>query len=230
MSNFLDDLTNEKTANKWIEQNSAEWDRIRVGRFTASEIWKLITEPRTVEAKKEGRLSETAMTYVNEKVAEVLTGMPKSTGYAFPIVWGVEHEDEAADFFSNATGFELEKVGFFPYTDHAGGSPDRLVGDNAIVEIKCPYDPAKQIDYLMLTDMWDLKRENKEYYWQCQANLLFTERTICHFVTYDPRMILDKHKMKHIEITPVEKDQQLIIDKITIAVKEKLQLLNLINP
>lgn len=248
MSNFLDDLLDERTADVWIDQNSPEWEQVRIGRFTASELHRLMepskrdmTEAELKARPKSGKgssaklvydyskLSETALTYVNEKVAEILTGQAKQQGYAFPITWGTSYEAEAAELFAERTGYTLEKVGFFKYTDHAGGSPDRLVNDNAILEIKCPYEPVNQIKYLMLTDQYDVRRNYFQYWCQCQANLLFTERRLCHFVTYDPRMIAPKHKLTHIEIQPDPEFHDLIRQQIEKAVKEKLSLLTILS-
>lgn len=223
--NFLDEIIDESTANKWIEQGTTEWDAIRVGRFTASEIWKLMVDPKEKAKKDAGDLSETALTYVNDKVAEVMTGQCKQQGYAFPLVWGKEKEPDARDAFKEKTGFECEVVGFFTFSDHAGGSPDGLVNDDAILEIKCPYDSGTQVEYLQLVDQWDLKRFKRENYWQCQANMLFTNRELCHFVTFDPRMVNEKHRLFHMVIKKSEEDQQMIIRKIAKATEEKLRLL-----
>jgi hypothetical protein len=229
MSDFFDLIGNEKTALSWIEQGTMEWDQIRVGRFTASEIWKLIVEPKSKEDKASGKLSETAMTYIQDKVAEIMTGQSKQQGYAFPLVWGTEKEPEAREKFIEVTGLSVERVGFFPYTDHAGGSPDGIVEDSAILEIKCPYDSKVMIDYLMLTDVFDLKRDFREYYWQCQANMLFSDKKEAYFVAYDPRMIKPENQIKILKFQASESDQDLIIAKIAAAVKEKLQLLNLLQ-
>lgn len=245
---FLENLLDERTALTWIDQNSSEWDQVRIGRFTASEIHRLMepskremTEAELKARPKSGKgssaklvydyskLSEGAMTYVSEKVAEVLTGQAKQTGYAFPMVWGKEHEDEAADFFAEKTKLNPEKVGFFKYTDHAGGSPDRMVGADAILELKCPYDPVHQVNYLLLTDHFDVRRNYFPYWVQCQANMLFTDTKLCHFCTYDPRMKEDKHKMAHIGIPADEQFHDLIRTQITLAVKEKLKLIQLLT-
>lgn len=248
MSNFLDDLLDEKTANKWIEQGTEEWDRIRIGRFTASEIHRLM-EPAKREMTAEElkarpksgpgssaklisdytKLSDAALTYINEKVAEVLTGQAKNSGYAFPIVWGMEHEEEAAQFFTSKTGLETEKVGFFPYTQYAGGSPDRFVSDGSILELKCPYDSVNQIKYLMLTDHFDVRRNYFSYWVQCQCNMLFTERNVCRFATFDPRMKDDKHKLTCIIIPPDAEFHDLVRGQILKATKELLDLLKLLS-
>jgi len=81
----------------------------------------------------------------------------------------------------------------------------------------------------MLTDQWDLKREFPEYYWQCMANMLFTDTDLCDFVTYDHRMIEEKHKISHIEIKVIPEDIDRIILKLESAIKEKLSLLKLLK-
>lgn len=246
--NFLDNLLDEKTATTWIEQNSPEWDAIRLGRFTASELSRLmepskreLTESELKARPKSGKgssvkyaydyskLSDSAMTYVSEKVAEVLTGHAKSQGYAFPLVYGSETEPEAAEHFANKTGLEVTTCGFFTYTDHAGGSPDRLVGDDAILEIKCPFESVNQVKYLQMVDRYDVKNNYFNYWVQCQANMLFVDRRLCHFVTYDPRMIDEKHKMSHIEIPADVEFHDLIIAQITLAVREKLALIQTLS-
>lgn len=248
MSNFLDDLLDEKTANVWIDQNSPEWDAVRLGRFTASELHRLMepskremTEAELKARPKTGKgsavkyaydyskLSEAAMTYVSEKVAEVFTGFAKSQGYAFPLVWGQDNEPKAADYFAEKTGLEVESCGFFTYTDHAGGSPDRLVGADAILEIKCPFESVNQVKYLQMVDHYDVRNNYFPYWVQCQANMLFTDRKLCHFVTFDGRMIDERHKMSHIEIPADAEFHDLIRAQITLAVKEKLALIQTLS-
>ena len=245
---FLDEIIDEKLANKWIEQGTFEWDAVRIGRFTASELYRLMTPSKRdmTEAELKARpksgpgsskkqiedyskLSEGAMTYISEKVAEVLTGQAKSQGYAFPLVWGAEHEEEAAEYFSVQKSLKIEKVGFFKYTDHAGGSPDRLVEGNAILEIKCPHDSTNQINYLLLTDQYDVRRNYFPYWVQCQANMMFTDTKLCHFCTYDPRMKHEKHKLTHIEIKPDPEFHDLIANQLILATKEKLKLIQLLG-
>ena len=248
MSSFLDDILDENKANTWISQGTEEWDRVRLGRFTSSEMSRLMqpskrdmTEDelkarpksgkgsKTTQVEDYGMLSPGGMTYVYEKVAEVLTGQARVQGYAFPLVYGKETEPLAADHFQRVTGLELEECGFFTYTDHAGGSPDRLIGDDAIMEIKCPADSVNMLGYLMLTDHYDVRRDYFEYWVQCQANMLFTGRKVCHFVAFDPRMLDDKHKMAHIQLPANDEFQNLIVSQITIAVKEKLSLLKTLS-
>lgn len=248
MSNFLDDLLDEKTSDKWVEQNSPEWDQVRIGRFTASEMHRLMepakremTEQELKARPKSGKgssakliydyekLSDAAMTYIYEKVAEELTGQAQQQGYAFPLVHGNTYEEEAAEYFANKTGFVLEKTGFYKYTTAAGGSPDRLVNDDGILEIKAPFNSVNQVKYLMLTDQYDLKREYFPYWCQVQCNMMFTERTIAYFASYDFRMKDEKMKMQIIEVKPDFQFHELVRKKIAQATEEKLKIIKLLS-
>jgi hypothetical protein len=55
-------------------QGSAEWHKQRIGKFTSSEIFRLMTEPKLVAEKKAGLLSAVSLTYVLEKVHDEITG------------------------------------------------------------------------------------------------------------------------------------------------------------
>lgn len=231
------------------EQGSQNWLDIRAGRFTSSENHRLMksgqrkmtkdeldARPKTGPGSKSmwtedpSVLADDTETYIREKVAETLTGQAKDSVYSHATAWGDEWEPNAAEFFQEKTGLELEIIGFVAWGDHAGGSVDRgIKGKDEHVEIKCPFNSKNQIDYLMLTDQYDLKRMYPEYYWQIANNCLFTKKTTGHFVAFDPRMKEDKHKMAHIIVVPSAEEYTLIAKKIDLAVKEKLELLKLLG-
>lgn len=245
---FLDDLLDPALAYRHVEQNTAEWDIVRAGRFTSSQLYRLMgnayrpmTDDELSKRPKKGKgssttraidsttLSTEAEGYVYEKVAETLTGLVKDNAYAYPIVYGKQMETEAIEYFIEKTGMQYESVGFICFGDHAGGSPDGLLGDDDLLEIKCPYAIDTQIRYLMLSDQYDLLREYPEYYYQIQGNLFFTQRKRGHFVTYDPRYDNEKHKMTHIIVNADQNLFNVASDKIEAAVKLKLQILDLLK-
>lgn len=226
------------------EQGSPRWFDSRIGRFTASEMHRLIksgsrlmTDEELKARPKSGpgssakttedpsKFSEDGETYIYQKVAETLTGEIRSSGYSNATAHGEDMEPLAAQYFVEREGFTHEIVAFVPAGDHAGGSPDRYVNGDEILEIKCPFDPTNQVKYLMLTDQFDLKRSYPAFYWQCMANLLFTGKKLCHFVTYDHRFNDEKHKIAWIKIEPHGADMDLITTKIAAAVKLKLEIL-----
>lgn len=243
----MDDF--EKALAEQSEQGSQMWADIRAGRFTSSQMHLLMssgTREMTPEELKQYKLknpkskakmiedptilSKATTTYIRSKVAETLTGRASQEVFSHALAHGQDMEPIAAEYFTEKTGLEIEPISFVAFGDHSGGSPDRVIkGTKEILEIKCPYNSANQIDYLMLTDQWDLKREYPEHYWQCMSNILFLDAPCCHFVTYDPRMIDDKNKMFYLKIKPVSEDIDRIIVKLEAAIKEKLYLLGIIE-
>lgn len=230
------------------QQGSPNWFDQRIGRFTASQIHRLIksgtrlmTDEELKARPKSGpgssakttedhsKFSDDGETYIYEKVAETLTGQIKVGGGSFATSHGEEMEPIAAAYFAEKTGFKYEFVAFVPAGDHTGGSPDGYINEDEILEIKCPYDSTNQVKYLMLTDQYDLKRMYPAFYWQCMSNLLFTGRKLCHFVTYDHRFNDEKHKMAWIKIEPHGADMDLITTKIAAAVKMKLEIIKTLN-
>lgn len=230
------------------EQQSQNWFDIRIGRFTSSEIHRLIksgsrpmTELELANRPKKGpgssakltednsKFSPDGETYVYEKVAETLTGQILTGGFSQATQWGDDLEPIAAEYFIQKMGYTHEIISFFPFGDHAGGSPDRVVNGNELLEIKCPFNSTNQVKYLMLTDQADLKSLYPEFYWQVMANLFFTQKTLCHFVTYDHRFTKEEHKMSWIKVEPSQTDFQLIADKLAAAIKMKLEWLQTLN-
>lgn len=247
--NFLDDIISPERANLHVVQGSEEWDRLRCGRFTSSEIHKLMdcgkrpmteaelkARPKTGKGSKTtqvpdpSKMSDAGLKYIRKKVWETLCGRPLPEAYAYPLVYGKETEPLAVAFFEEKYKIQTEEVGFQTWSDHAGGSPDRFIGDYEGLEIKCPSSDA-QIDYLLLTDHYDLKNNYPEYYWQCVSLMLFTNRKRWHFCTYDPRMVEDKHKLTHlvIEWDKVEEDIDSVTKALAGAVEEKLKLIKLLS-
>lgn len=246
--NFFSDLLDKSTASRHIEQGSDEWDQIRCGRFTASEMYLLMDSGKREMTAEELKarpksgpgssaklitdhsvISEKASSYIYKKVAEALTGKPADNAYAYPLVYGKNMEDEAAEYAAEKFQWNITKVGFQAFGDHAGGSPDRFVGEDEGLEIKCPWTSEKQIEYMMLTDVYDLKRCFPQIYWQVMSNLFFCLKKRWHLVTYDPRFIDDRHKLTHMVIEPNNDDFDLISVKLEVAVREKLKLIQLLS-
>lgn len=231
------------------EQGSQNWFDIRAGRFTSSEFHRLMksgsremtpaelaARPKTGKGSKSkfiedpACISDDTLTYIYQKVAETMTGQVDTTPPSYAMQHGDQMEPFAAEVYAERFKCEFDILSFVPYGDHAGGSPDRKIkGTNKIIEIKCPYNSANQVKYLMLTDQWDLKREHPEYYWQCLCNILFTGADSCDFVAYDHRMIDPKHQMVVIEIKPIEEDLIRIGVKLGAAIKEKEAILKLLK-
>jgi hypothetical protein len=155
-------------------QQSEEWDRWR-NRPTASEFDSFITPAR-------GDYSKQATGYAAKIVAKrlrVYTEPPPS----FWMVWGNEQEPNARHAYTSATGREVVEVGFVlpDETDAFGGSPDGLVGDDGLIEIKCPA-PETLIGYHAAGIL------PSQYKPQIQGLLLITGREWCDFFAFHPEL------------------------------------------
>lgn len=171
------------------ESNRSDmWRKKRIGKFTASEIWKLMGEPRSKEAKERGDLSDTAKTYILDRLAERLTGMSKDF-VNDATVWGIEKEDMARTIYQRMTALRVTETDFIEYSSMAGGTPDGLVGDMGLIEIKCPWNTTEHLKHcLLIKDDLSLKKNFPAYYWQMMSNILFTGRQWCDFISFDPRI------------------------------------------
>ena len=113
-------------------QRSAEWKQLRCGKVTASEFSRLIT-PKTA------KLSAQAVGYFHVLLAEWALGAPLPSIETDWMQRGVELEDQAVKAYEFETGLETETVGFVTTDDGlVGCSPDRLVGNDGGLELKCP--------------------------------------------------------------------------------------------
>lgn len=172
-----------------IEIYSPEWFKNRQGNFTGSEVWKLMTEPRS----KKDDLSKTAETYILEKVWEKLSGEVKQGINNYATEFGNENEPIAKKFYQSVTGNEIKESLMLYSNDIEGltGSPDGLVCEDGLIEIKCPFNGANHLRHCFITNEETLLSEVPEYYYQMQCYMLLSGRNWCDFVSFDPRIISD---------------------------------------
>ena len=172
-----------------IEIYSPEWFINRQGNFTGSEVWKIMTEPRS----KKDDLSKTAETYILEKVWEKLSGEVKQGINNFATEFGNENEPIAKKFYQSVTGNEIKESLMLYSNEIEGltGSPDGLIGEDGLIEIKCPFNGANHLRHCFITDEESLLNEVPEYYYQMQCYMLLSNRNWCDFVSFDPRIISD---------------------------------------
>lgn len=159
-----------------IIQGSDEWHSLRLGKVTASRV-------SDVTAKVKTGVSASRTNYMAQLIAERLTGSVEATYTNGSMQWGNEQEPEARlayQFYANEL---VEQVAFIPHPliEMTGASPDGLVGQDGLVEIKCP-NTSTHIDTL-LSD-----RTPAKYIKQMMWQMACTGRKWCDFVSFDPRM------------------------------------------
>jgi putative phage-type endonuclease len=96
--------------------------------------------------------------------------------------WGTFNEDGAAYEFQLLTGLDVEECGFFEYGDWLGASPDGLIEDHAVIEIKCPFGIASKPNPVFK----NIKEEMPHYYAQIQLEMLCANKTLCYFFQWTP--------------------------------------------
>lgn len=207
------------------EQRSQAWRDARAGKFTASEMWKLMTEPRS----KKNEWSDTAMTYIMTKVAEEITGRVHETGPAYPLVWGEEQEPIAKQFIQDKLGVTIKPAGFVIRNAHAGGTPDGYLSDEELLEIKCPFNSSNHVEYLLLKTPEDLLDFKKENYYQVHTNMLFCDKPKARLISYDGRF----PEAQQLAILHIPADAEVhaaIIERLDKAIQKKLEILKNFEP
>jgi putative phage-type endonuclease len=154
-----------------IEQGTPEWDQVRLGRLTGSDF-HLFLSSRT-DTKEEKLAEKATERYMRDSDNEHFTTWAMERGHIL--------EPEARRLYQGIVGNNVKTVGFVKLGDYVGCSPDGLVGEDGLIEIKCPL--AK--NFLI----WKNKEYIKpEYRTQIQFNLYVTQRKWCDFFVYHPRL------------------------------------------
>jgi putative phage-type endonuclease len=189
-----------------MEQGSKEWFEQRKGRFTASKISHLLGIKG---------LNKMGDTYAYDKAVELVYGLSDEELNTPDVRRGNELEPIAFDLFTQHMGLqfvEVKKSEFFPYGENAGASPDGLVGEDAILEIKCP-----RHDKFFRIVKGGIKEVDKVYIDQMQKQMLSTNSNngyMVNFVIYNGKPLMN--------IIEVERDEErikLIKERIIEATK-----------
>ena len=158
-------------------QDKNSWGAKRRGKITASRIG-LVTR-----RKKDGEPYAGYQDYLMDLVTERLTDKATEHFVSDAMQWGIDQEDAAAQFYAFERGANID---YSDFVDHehipmCGASPDRLVGTDGLLEIKCP-NTRTHIDFLLSGQI------ATDYEWQMQWQMECTGRAWCDFMSYDPRL------------------------------------------
>lgn len=158
------------------EQGSPEWFAERLGKATASRVADIV-------ATTKSGYSASRANYMAELVCERLTGETASSYTNAAMQWGLDIEPDARAAYCFYRDADVEEIGFVDHPSIAmsGASPDGLVGDDGLVEIKCPITKT-HIDTLLC------QKIPSKYLTQMQWQMACCERNWCDYVSFDPRM------------------------------------------
>jgi hypothetical protein len=174
-------------------QRTPEWQACRLGKLTASRFHEALAK------LKDGSAGASRKNYRTDLVVQRMRGTPPIQLWTTPAIgWGIEHEPQARAAYAFCRDVEVTQVGFIdhPTIAMAGCSPDGLVGDDGLVEFKCP-DTAQHIELLLGAPV------KGAYGIQIAWQLACTRRKWCDYVSFDPR-VDEELQLKIIRITADE--------------------------
>jgi putative phage-type endonuclease len=186
-----------------IEQRSPDWYAQRLGKATASRI-------SDVMAKTKNGPAELRKTYRRQLITERVYGVPAFNYVNGAMQWGIDHEAEALAAYAE----DLERLDplagpVMPaeFVDHpeilwSGASPDGLVGDDGLVEIKCP-ESATHVETILGAPI------SERHALQMQWQMACTGRAWCDYVSFDPRA---PDPALRLHVRRVERDVSRILD------------------
>ena len=177
-----------------MEQGSAEWLAARAGSLGASQVADAIARTKTGWGASRANVMATLIT-------ERLTGKPADTYTNSAMQWGTQTEPDARAAYEFMRDVDVALVGIVKHPTIAGthASPDGLVGDKGLIEIKCP-NSSTHIETLLTGAI------PGKYLTQMQWQLCVTGREWCDHISFDLRLLTSMQ----LWIKRVERDDKLI--------------------
>lgn len=182
-------------------QRNKEWDKARLGRFTASRISEILTDKKRKMTEDELRehllenpksrittisdVGDMLKTYAKDVAVEELFGKDKEQVITKDMQRGIDLEPAAIDFFSsNNKLYNIGLCGFIPYFEMSGASPDAVIYnlDNEIIsgiEVKCP----RRHNFFNIVTK-GLDAVSKEHFAQMQMQMLATDTKTWNYFNY----------------------------------------------
>ena len=195
-----------------IEQGSEEWLKIRLGKVTASGVADVLAKTKTGVSASRGN-------YLIKLAIQRVTGVVEESYTNDAMQWGIDNEAQARVAYEVVSGNFVDQIAFVdhPMISWFGASPDGLVNDDGLVEIKCPNSATH----------WSYIKDDgppTKYYIQMQAQMACTGRAWCDFVSFDPRMpersrLFIKRVMREDDyIAEMEAEVKKFLDEVAVEV------------
>lgn len=234
----------------YLTQGSEAWTQERIGKINASNFVKCIADvkrpmtddelanrpPKSTAKTIEDvtLLSTGALTYIDEIMGERITGESSDSGIDNDATrHGKLYEPVARRLYERVKGVKVTEVGridYKPLKGFVGGSPDGIIGEiekpNGGIEIKCPVKNAIHFANLKLDNVWMLKAERPDHFWQCIGGMLLTGAKYWDFVSYSPNFPMRLSiKIIRLEYDEVQDDIRRLAIKLKVMVQELKSLI-----
>ena len=195
-----------------MEQRSPEWFAARCGKLTASRLSEALATTKSGWGASRANIRA-------ELICERLTGVPTEGYVNKEMQWGTDTEPHARAAYEFHRNCDVALVGFVdhPRIAMSGASPDGLVGDDGLIEIKCP-NTATHFEALLGQPIAE------KYIKQMQWQMACTGRRWCDFCSFDPRvpeemrLFVQRVPRDDKLIATLEKDVELFLREIDTCV------------
>lgn len=167
-----------------IEQGTEEWFALRRGIPTASRFKDVMRE----RGRGDDGESKTRRLYLNQLAGEILTGETMKTFKNEFTERGHEQEDEARQQYEFLTENKVKRVAFIRGY-RCGASPDGLIGEDGMLEIKT-------CEPHIMIEIWRRRLPPPEHYPQCQGNVLVAQRKWIDLAIYCRKLPLFVHRFQ----------------------------------
>jgi len=200
-----------------IEQQSEAWHEARCGRVTGTRFKNLMSKETTDSYKD----------LITDIACEIVTGKQEETYSNALMEHGIETEPIARRQYEYFFDCDVKQVGFMiPDEDHKyhewiGISPDGVLSDNGMIEIKCP-KAKTHMEYI------EAEKLPSEYRYQVQGQLFVTGFAYCDFMSYVENMT--PFIIRVYPDTELFKEFETRLDALIIAVQNKLLTYHKYNP
>ena len=210
---------------KCPRQHSLDWFRARIGRFTGSQVGRLMKSGRG----KDDYFSKDALTYIAEIASERLLNpsvlidddlfedyLAQTTTSNKHTAWGNDQEPNAKDLYCSINRRNVTSCGCLEWSQWwFADSPDGLaIEDNGCIEIKSPLQKTHTEYMLNVSDAESLKAYKPEYYWQVMAHLTVTGADWCDWMSYCP---FSQKPLHVVRINRNDDDIALMLERVNRA-------------
>lgn len=188
-------------------------EKLTQGQATNS-LWLILRKGRVTSSKFGSILKSCARSNFTDSFFKSILGEYNLQGVK-AIQWGIDNEDTAANCYRKQFPvLNVEMCGFILHESGViGASPDRLIGENGILEIKCPFSHRHHsiVEAISLDNKFYvykngagiyMLRKDHDYYHQCQGLLHITNRKFLHFFVYSPKGSLMVNVRKDVSWEP----------------------------
>jgi len=205
-----------------VDDQEEQWRKERLGKVTGSQLGKLIVKDRKTNGYKlsTGKVASDLLYKIawERFLITESEGLNRLNVSSQAMSHGNDYELSAIQKFTEVTEIKVEptEYKFINKGEFFGGTPDGFIGDDGLIECKCPWNGGNHLKTLLTGEIY-----NDDHFYQIQGYLFLTDREYCYYVTYDP----DLPEGLNLSYNIIQRDEEVIsaIESIINECKEVIQ-------